>query len=35
VDVKAKAARGDVAAALVKAVSDPEWKNKALLMQSA
>jgi len=35
VDAKAKAARGDVAAALVKAVSDPEWKNKALLMQSA
>ena len=35
VDVKAKAARGDVAAALVDAVTDPEWKNRALLMQSA
>ena len=35
VDVKAKAARGDVAAALVDAVTDPEWKNQALLMQSA
>jgi len=35
VDVKAEAARGDVAAALVNAVTDPEWTNKALLMQSA
>ncbi|MCF7748074.1 NAD(P)H-binding protein [Sulfitobacter sp. M39] len=35
VDVKAEAARGDVAAALVDAVADPEWANQALRMQSA
>jgi uncharacterized protein YbjT (DUF2867 family) len=34
VDVKGKAARGDVAAVLAAAVDDPEWAGKALLMQS-
>lgn len=35
VDVKGKAARGDVAAVLAQAVDDPKWTGKALLMQSA
>lgn len=35
VDVKGKAARGDVAAVLAQAVDDPEWTGKALQMQSA
>ena len=35
VDVKAKAARGDVAAVLANAVDDGEWTGKAMLMQSA
>jgi len=35
VDAGAKAARGDVAAALADAVENPEWKNQTLLMQSA
>lgn len=35
VDVKAKAARGDVAAVLANAVDDDEWTGKAMLMQSA
>ncbi len=35
VDVKAKAARGDVAAVLANAVDDAEWTGKAMLMQSA
>lgn len=35
VDVKAKAARGDVAAVLANAVDDNEWTGKAMLMQSA
>ncbi len=35
VDVKGKAARGDVAAVLAQAVGDPEWTGKALQMQSA
>lgn len=35
VDVKAKAARGDVAAVLATAVDDDDWTGKALLMQSA
>lgn len=34
VDVKGKAARGDVAAVLAKAVDDAEWTGKALLMES-
>lgn len=34
VDPKGKAARGDVAAVLAKAVDDSEWTGKALLMQS-
>ncbi|SFB17194.1 NAD(P)H-binding [Poseidonocella pacifica] len=35
VDVKGKAARGDVAAVLAQAIDDPEWTGKALHMQSA
>ncbi|MEI4263627.1 SDR family oxidoreductase [Roseovarius sp. D0-M9] len=34
VDVKGKAARGDVAAVLAQAVDDPKWTNKVALMQS-
>jgi uncharacterized protein YbjT (DUF2867 family) len=34
VDLKGKAARGDVAAVLANAVDDSEWTGKALLMQS-
>lgn len=34
VDVKGKAARGDVAAVLAAAVDDPEWAGKVALMQS-
>ncbi len=34
VDVKGKAARGDVAAVLANAVDDPEWAGKVRLMQS-
>ncbi len=34
VDVESKAARGDVAAVLARAVDDPEWTGKTLLMQS-
>ena len=34
VDVKGKAARGDVAAVLANAVEDPEWTGKAWLMES-
>jgi uncharacterized protein YbjT (DUF2867 family) len=34
VDVKGKAARGDVAAVLAAAVDDPEWAGKVALMES-
>jgi uncharacterized protein YbjT (DUF2867 family) len=34
VDVRGKAARGDVAAVLAQAVDDPGWTGKTLLMQS-
>jgi uncharacterized protein YbjT (DUF2867 family) len=34
VDVKAKAARGDVAAVLARAVDDPGWADQVLRMQS-
>ncbi len=35
VDVKGKAARGDVAAVLATAVDDDDWTGKAVLMESA
>jgi uncharacterized protein YbjT (DUF2867 family) len=35
VDIKAKAARGDVAAVLAQAIDDPDWTGKTMLMQSA
>jgi uncharacterized protein YbjT (DUF2867 family) len=34
VDVKGKAARGDVAAVLARAVDDPDWAGQVRLMQS-